>query len=914
MYRYFPLPPSGCIRRMQVHGRDAELAALDELLGQARDGTSGALVLRGDPGIGKTALLTQAAEQASGFHVVRAAGIEEESELPFAGLHLLLRPGLGRLSALPDVQAEALRGALGLSKGGPPDRFLVGLAVLSLLAELAADQPLLCMVDDAQWLDRASADALLFAARRLDTESVVLLFAARPGAFPAAGVAELRLQGLSATAAAELLPAGLPPGRRYRVLAEAAGNPLALLELPRVLTDDVREGPLLLTDRLRDAFETQLSGLKEPARTVLLLAAADGTGDLSPVVRAAAALGASLGDLDEARAAGLVEVTATTLTFRHPLIRAAVHHAAPLALRRAAHRALAEALDAPGQADRRAWQRAAAADGPDEEIAAELERVAGSARARGGDTGALSWYERAAELSGDPDAKARRLTLAAEAATESGDLRHAATLAAQGLGLVAPPARQGASSPGHDSLTLARLWQVQATAAFLQGDPATAHRRLMDASELVAPADEERAVPLLIEAVHAGWYTGERELAWSVTRLEGLDNGKRPLVRLLLRAVAPILGRPADASDPRTAFADARLAAAGNATDLVLINGLALILGNDRAGLQIGGELSRDVRASGRIGLLPSVLFYFGCVQAYSGRHEQARQTVAEGLRLARDTGQQRWVDALAEPLALLAAASGDRELCQQLADEALGRSADPAWDVPWAAAALGLLDLGLGQAEEALARLETLAEGRRFFHIPPTRSTPDLVEAAVRVGRPEEAAAPLALFETWSRNIAQPWAAALVHRCRALLNGDERDFRQALSLSEQGDRPFDEARTRLLYGEWLRREKRKADARIHLSIALQTFDRLGATPWADRAQAELTATGTAGRPAGRGPAGNLTPQELQIVRLAAQGAANKDIAAQLILSPRTVGHHLYKAYPKLGVTSRAELADLDLD
>jgi DNA-binding CsgD family transcriptional regulator len=897
---------------MQVHGRDAELAALEDLLGQARSGTSGALVLRGDPGIGKTALLTKAAELASGFHVISATGVEEESGLPFSGLHLLLRPALGRVAALPDVQAEALRGALGLAKAGPPDRFLVGLAVLSLLSELAGDQPLLCIVDDAQWLDRASADALLFAARRLDAESVVLLFAARPGAFPAARVPELRLQGLSATVAAELLPAGLPSGRRYRVLAEAAGNPLALLELPRVLTGAVREGPLPLTDRLRDAFESQLDRLSEPARTVLLVAAADGTGDLSPILRAAAALGASLADLDQARAAGLVEVTAGTLAFRHPLIRAAVQHAAPLALRRAAHQALAEALDAPGQADRRAWQQAAAAAGPDEGIAAELERVAGSARARGGDTGALSWYERAAELSSDPVAKARRLTLAAEAATESGDLGQALALAAQGLRLAAPAAPQDSTSPGpQDPPTVARLWQVEATVAFLHGDPATAHRRLMEASELIAAADQDQAALLLIEAVHAGWYTGERELAQSVARLEGLDTGKRPLASLLLRAVAPILGQPAG-TDPRGAFADAQLAAAGNPADLVLISGLALILGNDRAGLQIGRELSRDVRATGRIGLLPSVLFYSGCVQAYSGRHGQARQTVAEGLRLARDTGQQRWAEALAEPLALLAAASGDRALCQQLADEALGRSADPAWNVPWAAASLGLLELGLGRAEDALARLETLAEGRRFFHIPPTRSTPDLVEAAVRLGRPEEAAAPLALFETWSRNIAQPWATALVHRCLALLDGDEDHFRQALNLYEPGDRPFDEARTRLLYGEWLRRDKRKADARIHLSLALQAFERLGATPWAERAQGELTATGTTGRPAWQGPAGNLTPQELQIVRLAAQGASNKDIAAQLVLSPRTVGHHLYKAYPKLGVTSRAELADLD--
>src|ERR1700728_4759135 len=302
---------------MQVHGRDAELAALDDLLGQARNGTSGALVLRGDPGIGKTALLAQAAERAGGFHVIRANGGEEESGLPFAGLHLLLRPVLGRASALPDVQAEALRGALGLAKAGPADRFLVGLAVLSLLAELAADQPLLCVVDDAQWLDRASADALLFAARRLDTESIVLLLCARTGAFAAAGLPELTLKGLSAQAEVELMGDRLPVSRRSRVLAEAAGNPLALLELPRVLDVARPEDPLPLTDRLRGAFESRFAGLPELTRTALLVAAAEGTGDLAPILRAAGTFGASLADLDPARAARLIEADDSALAFRH---------------------------------------------------------------------------------------------------------------------------------------------------------------------------------------------------------------------------------------------------------------------------------------------------------------------------------------------------------------------------------------------------------------------------------------------------------------------------------------------------------------------------------------------------------------------------------------------------------------------
>ena len=878
---------------MGLHGRTAELAALDDLLDQARQGTSGALVLRGDPGIGKTALLAEAVQHADGFRVIRAAGVEEESELPYAGLHLLLRSALDRVGSLPDVQAEALRGALGLAKAGPPDRFLVGLAVLSLLAEIAADQPLLCVVDDAHWLDRASADALTFAARRLDSESIAVLFGARPGAFAAAGLPELVVTGLSVQAATELLGASLPPQQRYRVLAEAGGNPLALLELPRVVRDSTVDGPLPLTDRLRNSFAGQLAGLPEPTRVVLLVAAVEGTGDLTTVLGTAARFGAALADLDVARAAGLIEVNSGALSFRHSLIRSAVQEAAPLALRRSVHEALADALRVPDQADRRAWHLAAAAAGPDEEIAGELERTADGARERSGDAGALAWYERAAELSTDTDAKARRLSLAAEAAGEAGDLDRADALTSQGLRLAG------------DGAIKARLLQMEATVAFLRGNPLTAYQQLVRASELV---DTPRASALLIEAAHAAWYAGEAELADSVARLTRLGLDDAPVARLLVSAAAPILGRPADGFDPSAALERARASADGNVGDEVVICGLALLLGQDDDAQRIGAELSERLRMTGRIGWLPSVLFYVGSAQAYAGRHDEAGQTVDEGLRLARDTGQQRWTDALAEPLTLLAAARGDEKLCHELADEALGRSSTPGWRVPWATAALGLLDLGLGRAEAALARLETLAHGRRFFHISATRSTPDLVEAAVRLGRPEAATEPLELLETWSRNTRQPWTTAMVHRCQALLNGDEGQFRTAL---EVHDRPFDEARTQLLYGEWLRREKRKADSRVQLGACLETFERLGAVPWAERARTELTATGTTIASASGGT--GLTPQETQIVRLAARGLSNKDIAAQLFLSPRTVGHHLYKAYPKLGVLSRGELSALDI-
>lgn len=901
-----------------LHGRDAELAVIGEALAGARGrGDSAALVVRGDPGIGKTALLAAAVDGAEGFRTIQAAGVEAEAELPYAGLHLLLGRGLDRLDVLPAVQAEALRGALGLASAGPPDRFLVGLSVLSLLSELAADRPLLCVVDDAQWLDRASADALVFAARRLGSEGVVMLFGSRPGdgVFPAAGLSELRLHGLSADAATVLLAAQgeFPAGLRYRILAESAGNPLALIELPRAVGHErPGDGPLPLTERLRDNFEGQMRGLSEQARALLLVAAAEGRGDLSVILRAAARLGACADDLEAARQAGLVRVSERELAFRHPLIRAAAQHAAPLGLRREAHRALAAVLDGPQDADQRAWHLAAAAEGPDEQVAAELERsaVRVGERARG----AGVWYERAAELSTDPAATARRLTLASEALAETGDLDRAAALARRGASLTSDP------------LLAARLSRVLAAADFLRGDTAGGHRRLLEAAGKVATADPALSGAIVIEALHAAWYTGERELADSVARLEALPlpPGQRPapLAGLLLHAVSPVLGRPTrdrSGSAADAAFEQARRVAHGNTQDLMLISGAALILGRDRLAQEIATDLAGQLRRQGLIGPLPGTLFYAASAQAYGGRPDEARQTIVEALQLAGDTAQQRWIDQLAETRAHLAAIEGDEEQLRRLVDAAhVAGVGEPAWSAPWTVWAHGLLDLGLGRADAALARLSELAPGRRFFHILATRSTPDLVEAAVRVGKPEAAVEPLELYKRWAGHIDQPWAAAVLQRCRALLADAadaEEHFRAALGPYAAEFRPFEKARTQLLYGEWLRRAKRKVEARTQLSAALETFERAGARPWAQRARSELTATGTPepGGGAVSATAAALTPQELQIVRLAAQGLSNKEIAAQLFLSSRTVGSHLYRAYPKLGVLSRGALATLDL-
>jgi DNA-binding CsgD family transcriptional regulator len=915
-----------------LYGRETELATVAEVLARARAGSSGALVVRGEPGIGKTALLDAAAASAEGFRVVRATGVETESDLSFAALHLVLRSGLGLLDAIPAVQAEALRGALGLGGGsGPPDRMLVGLAVLSLLAEMASDTPLLCLIDDAQWLDRASAEALLFAARRLDSEGVALLFAARStDDFPAQALAELRLAGLSPAAAGELLAAAeLPTPLRYRILAEAAGNPLALLELPRAVSADIAvpgsDEPVPLTERLRAAFEGKLSRLPETTRILLTVAAIDGGGDLPTILRAAAKCGAGPDDLDAARHWRLIEVTGDTVAFRHPLVRAAVRHRAPLATLRAVHQALAEVYDGPETADRRAWHLAAAAPAPDEDIATALERTAARAQERSGAAGA--WYARAAELSVDPFARARRLTLAAEATAEAGELTRAAALADRAALLLD---RAEFGEPRTIAALAARAAQTRANVDFLQGDPATAHRRLTSAARASAAAHPATAAELLIEAVHAGWYTGPDELRDAVAALEALalPPGQRPqpLARLVVAAVAPVLGRePADATQLDEAAAMAVDSADGASGDLILIAGLALLLGRDRLARDLAAELARGMRGRGLIGFLPATLFYQASAELYGGRVVAARQTVATAVELAEAGAQSQWLDQLTEVRALLAAIDGDEHRCGELVDAAWRRGGDIAWRAPWAIWAAGLLDLGLGRADSALRHLAALSDGRRHCHILATRSTPDLVEAAVRVGRPEDAAADLAVFERWAAHTGLPWTAALVHRCHALLAGEDAEphFRAALAASRPDDRPFEHARTQLLYGEWLRRGKRKAQARTQLAAAAETFRREGATPWARRAGTELAATGlapdalespSAATPRPGTAAAVLTAQELRIVRLAAQGLSNKDIAAQLFLSPRTVGAHLYKAYPKLGVTTRGELTDLPLE
>jgi DNA-binding CsgD family transcriptional regulator len=909
-----------------LYGRAVEQSVVDELLAGACTGRSGVLVIRGDPGIGKTALLDYAARSADvaagpdgmGMRVIRGRGVESEAELPFAGLHVLLRPALDHLPALPRTQQDALGAALGLRRAGPYDRFLVGVAVLSLLAELAEDRPLACLADDAHWLDGASASALEFAARRLDAEGIALIFAARDNhaVFPASGLPVLQLGGLDAASAAALLAdhaGGLGPATRSRILAEARGNPLGLIELPAAYLAAPPALPtagwpgstaLALTDRLQQAFEGQIRRLPAGTRTILLAAASEDSGDLGVLLDAAAALGVEAAALGRAEQAGLIGIADRTVTFRHPLVRAALYHGATLSQRLAVHRALAAALRGPADADRRAWHLAAAATGPDEEVAAELERTAGEARARSGYAAAVAAYERAVQLGTDLEARPRRLAAAAEASVETGDLDHARGLAAR------------AAAQTTDPILRARLANVRARADVGQGQLHAAHRLLVEGAGQIASLDAPQATRMLAQAMHIACYAGDRGLvAGTARQLEAVGGSPgepfTPYVQLMLRLARQAGERSGDDLPPLADLvAQARRSRAGDPYDLTMIAMAALVTGRIPDARDLLGTLVADARALGRIGWLPTLLLGLAQALLLDGRHCDALASATEALRIARDTGQPQWTSDLNGIMAYLAAAEGDQDRCRQLAEAALAEPASAfiAAAKAWVQWSLGLLDLGRGRPDTALVQLETIWQGPRRYHPSALRSVPDLVEAAVRVGQPERATEPLARFSDWVRRVGVPALEALAERCRALLEAGEEAEQHYLTALKLHDGPFDQARTHLLYGAWLRRARRKSDARTQLRAALDTLDRIHAVPWAEQARAELTAADATAPRTDWASVPRLTPQELQVARLAAQGLSNRDIAAQLFLSPRTVGYHLYKAFPKLGITSRSQL------
>ncbi|MFW6723724.1 ATP-binding protein [Streptomyces sp. MAR4 CNY-716] len=890
---------------MNLYGRQKELAELDALIGAAADCRGQSLVLRGEAGIGKSSLLAYAEGEARrrGFTVLRAVGWEAERALAFAGLHQLLRPVLDRAGALPQPQADALGAAVGAGAAEGHDRFRVGLAVLSLLAEAAEDAPVLCLVDDAQWLDEPSVDALLFAARRLGVERVALLFAARgdtdvPGAFPAAGLPQTALSRLGRDDALALL-AGLdvPAAVRSRVLGESFGNPLALRELgaagPASGGRPPGPGqPLPAADRVLAAYRGRVEALPERTRLMLLIAASDGRSTLRYVMAAAERLDVGLADLAAAERQGLVAVVGDVVEFRHPLIRTAAYTAAPLALRVAVHETMAATS---GDADCRARHLASAATGPDEAVAAELEEGGRRALTRGGPAAAADTYAEAARLTPDAAPRVRRLTAAAWAAQQAGHAERAAELAEEAY-------KQTEDGDRHAELAYVRsFWLFEKDAAQEAGALLISH----------APQSRAYGREMLRAAATYAWFGGDvAALHRAADLLEEYgdaaggearraDRAVRGLAHMAADDFARGLPLVADLLDDAPVGSTARMQAISSASLLP-----------DDVQLPVIAEEIDHARADGIIGRLPYLLHLLARQQLYAGDHREAERTVAEAAEIARDTGLAMRVGRLHNLLARIPAIEGDEERVRDLVTPGMNAGGN------YGITALALLDLGLGRHEDVLARLAEARAGTARYSAALLFATADEVEAAVRLGTPDRALLPARRFAAWAAAGGQPWARAVALRNEALLapsaGAAAAAYAEAVRLhADSPGRTFERARTELLFGEHLRRERRRTEARTHLRTALQLFDALAAAPWSDRARAELRAAGEAqatARATAPDPADRLTPQELQVVRLAAEGTSSRDIAARLFLSPRTVEYHLYKAYPKLGVTSRREL------
>ncbi|WP_049575756.1 helix-turn-helix transcriptional regulator [Nonomuraea sp. SBT364] len=905
-----------------LHGRDGELAAVDDLLTGAREGRSAALVIRGEAGIGKSALLGHAAERARDqLTVLCCSGAEQEMELPFAGLHLLLRGVLDRADALPSRQAASLRGALGLGQEPPrTDRFMIGLAVLSLLADLAGERPLLVLVDDAHWLDRSSAQALLFAARRLGAEGIALILAARDDGppFAAPGVPELRLQALARTPAGLLLQEhspGLAPSVRDHVMEQARGNPLALIELPGTLSPQQRAGALperavgsaSLPERVMRIFRDRLAALPEDTRALLALAAA-GDGELGLVAEAAARLGHSLAAAGPAEAAGLIHVGDGLLWFGHPLARTAAYQHAPFTVRLAVHRALAGALDSrPGAALRRAWHLAAAATGPDEDVARALEESAAEARGRGGCAAVSAACERAAQLSADRAGRGRRLATAARAAAESGQHGRAERLAEQALSVL------------DDPLELAHVAGTRAMVATSRGRTDLAHPTLAAAARALS-ACPDAAAGLYFEAMTTAWLAGDFPALERVAALSGGDRAHP-----LWRAMSGLGGLATDEPGQRLPWLREVIEgvrSTGEPAGLQQRAQLAIwdmLAGDDHAARARAVAIEHECRTLGAIGVLPVALLLKARAEMWSGRHREARASAEEGRRVAADTGQPQYANLLTGILAYLSGIEGDEDKVRDLVKE-IADTRDPG-SAGMRYAALNLLDLAHGRFEPVVRRA-----GDHALRAPAARAmallhrAPDVVEAAVRLGRLDVARAVDRRVQDWARLTGQPWSEAVGLRCTALLSeGAEAGaaYARAVRLHRRGGRVFERARTELLHGEWLRRERRSAESRPLLESAMEIFESLGSRPWAERAGAELRAAGKRG-PSRRSDqpelSGLLTAQELRIARMAADGMSNREIAARLSISPRTVGYHLHKVFPKLNVAGRGELARLPLD
>ncbi len=904
-----------------IVGRDEDLAAAAELLDAARASRGGALVFRGEGGVGKSALLAATEARATGMTVLKAVGVESEAELPFASLHQMLAPGLDRLDRLPAPHAAALRGAFGMSADRAADRFLISLGALGLLADLADETPLLVLVDDAQWLDRPSAEALGFISRRLLAEPIAVLIAAREGEarrFDGDGIPDRNLRGLDRDAARALLRERVGPGLAghvaERLVTLTGGNALALVELPQLLDAEQLAGRtplpehLPLTGRLEHAFVDRARDLGEGARAVLAVAAAEDTGDLGVVAAAAARLGAGAADIEAAERSGLLRIAAGRVEMRHPMARSALHRGLSFSLRQSAHAALADVLSGDADGDRRAWHRAAACVVADAAIADELERTAERAGARSGHAAAAAALERAAQLSTDEPSRARRLVGAAEAAWDAGRAPLAQALADQ-----AEPRLDD-----DDDALRTRILSVRAAIAVVRGRPADAHAMLLEAA--ARAADPTAAADMLLRAAQAAAMAGDVAGVVSADQRAGelaphVHVEGRAWLSGVRRAVT---GSIEDAIGPLRAAS-----AAGDGTDdprrLVWASHADTWLGDLDRTLARQSRAIELARAHGAFATLAVALTRRGALLAWLGRVNDAWGDGEEALRLTEEAGLENSAGQAHAVLAAVSALRGDAEACRAEAASALAlasrRSLTPVWET--AHFALAELELGRGEHEAALTRLVPLAaDGAGSWRSPLAcwALVAPLAHAAGRAGRPAVAAQAVERLERWAAATGADWAVPMALRCRGLLSdGAEAVALFERSLRREGGAPAagTSARTQLALGEALRRAGRRSDARVHLRAALATFEGLGIALWSARARDELRATGETIRTRDPGAAAALTPQERRIARFVAQGASNKEVASQLFLSPKTVEYHLGKVFQKLGVGSRSDLVAL---
>jgi DNA-binding CsgD family transcriptional regulator len=895
-----------------LQDRRSECGTLDGLLEGVRAGRSEVLVVRGEPGVGKSALLEYMVERASGFQVERAAGVESEMELAFAGLHQLCAPMLDRLERVPDPQRDALGVAFGLTAGEAPDRFLVALAVLGLLAEVAQERPLVCVVDDAQWLDRATAQALGFVARRLVAESIALVFAARESGGELAGLSELVVEGLPERDARALLDSEvrgpLDERVRDRIVAETRGNPLALLELPRGVTPAELAGGFGLPDapalsgRIEESFRRRLEALPPPTRRLLLVAAAEPLGDPALVWRAAERLGVAIQAAPPAEAAGLVQFGAR-VAFRHPLVRSAVYRAASQEDRQAAHRALGEATDPDVDPDRRAWHRAQAAPGPDEEVAEELALSAGRAQARGGPAAAAAFLERAAGLTLEPARRAARALAAAQAKYEAGVPDAALELLAT------------AQAGPLEELPHARVDLLRAQIVALSRDR-DAPALLLKAARQLEPLDAGLARETYLDALSAALFVGRLAGGRGVLGAAEAARAAPPPPQppqapdLLLDGLALLITEGYAAGAPTlkqalSAFRSQSISREEGLRRLWLACHTAADLWDDETRHLLATRCAQLARDAGSLPVLRIALHTQIMERLYAGELAVAAALVEEVEAVSEAIGGQ-----LAPYGALALAAFQGREaeaaaLIEATVNEVMRRGEGIGLSLVYSASAL--VHNGVGRYEDALAAAER-AGGYPQELVFTNWGLVELIEAAARSGMPGRAAGALRRLSEATRASGTDWGLGVEARSRALLSDGEAAedlYREAIDRLGRTRVRVDLARAHLLYGEWLSRERRRADAREQLHTAHEMFAAIGMGAFAERA---LRATGETVRKRTVQAGGRLTAQEDQIARLARDGLSNAEIGARLSISHRTVEYHLRKVFAKLDISSRHEL------